>query len=138
MDDQIKNIELRIVTPFGDQHTFKVRHVRIPGVEGDFGILPGHLPIISSLRIGIIEFDFEGSKNYWTCTDGYCEVADDRVTILTEVSENSSEIDVNRAKQSAERAQKRLLEKSVDLNVKRAQLSLLRSENRVHAASAVQ
>ena len=133
MDDSAKYLELRIVTPFGDQHTFKVRHVRIPGSEGDFGILPGHLPVISSLRIGIIEFNVDGKVVQWTCSEGYSEVADDRVTILTEASESAADIDVNRAKKSKERAQQRLQEKSVDFNIRRAQLSLLRSENRLQA-----
>lgn len=128
-------MDLRIVTPFGDQHTFKVRHVRIPGSEGDIGILSGHLPIISSLRIGIIEFEMDGEKQYWTCSEGYVEVSDNRVTILTETSESAAEIDINRAKESLKRAGKRLKENAVDLNTSRAHISLQRSQNRLQAVS---
>jgi F-type H+-transporting ATPase subunit epsilon len=138
LDDSANYIELRIATPFGNQQTFRVKHVRIPGSEGDFGILPGHLPIISSLRIGLIEFKVDGKLNRWTCSEGYSEVVDDRVTILTEASESVIEIDINRAKNSKARAQQRLQENSVDLNISRAQLSLLRSENRLQAVSVLQ
>ena len=135
MDEQLKLIDLRIVTPFGDQHTFKVHHVRIPGSDGDFGILPGHLPIISSLRIGIIEFEIEGSMYHWACSEGYAEVADDRVTILTESAESESTIDVDRARQSLERARQRLHDDTVGVNLRRAQMAVLRSENRLRAVS---
>ena len=138
MDEKVKQIELRIVTPFGDQHTFKVEHVRIPGSEGYFGVLPGHLPIISSLRIGIIEFNFEDKLYHWVCSEGYAEVVGDRVTILTEASEPVSAIDVNRAKKSLERAKQRLQGRANNLNLRRAQLALQRSENRLRAVSVIQ
>ncbi len=123
-----------IVTPSGTQEEYSVRHLRAPGEEGDFGVLPGHLPFMTALRIGQIRLDTEQGRDIWATTGGFVEVTGDHVTILAENAEKSDRIDLERAKAARERAFGRLSERATDLDIERAMLALARALNRIKAA----
>ena len=74
MADAPKTFKVTIVTPFGRQREYEVRHMRAPGSEGDFGVLAGHLPFLTALRVGEIELDTLEGKRIWATSGGFAEV----------------------------------------------------------------
>ncbi|NQS99421.1 MAG: F0F1 ATP synthase subunit epsilon [candidate division Zixibacteria bacterium] len=122
---------LEVVTPEGVVFSKDVVSFKAPGSEGQFGVLANHAPFMTSLEIGPIEL-FDGSESYYLATTGgFTEVLPHKTIILAETAETKGEIDIERARTSLERAQKRLEAKSPDLDVERAQLSLHRALNRL-------
>ena len=108
MGETSDNFSVVIVTPTGTKVEYNVRHLQAPGSEGDFGVLRGHLPFMTGLRIGTLRLDTEQGQQIWATSGGYAEVLSDQVTILAETAENSSEIDLDRANAAKERALGRL------------------------------
>jgi len=80
-------LNLEIVTPEKMAFSGKVEQVTIPGSEGQFGVLKGHAPLLSSVDIGELNFTQGGKKPYYAVSTGYAEVASDRVTVLVETAE---------------------------------------------------
>ena len=107
-----------------------------PGSMGYLGILANHAPLMTELAVGEITIRrADGSEVHLASTEGFMEVADNKVTILTDSAEKSEEIDIDRAKESVRRAEDRLahrLEEEVD--TARAEASLHRAVNRLHVA----
>src|SRR5215475_12072358 len=103
-------IQLVIVTPQRELLSERVSEVTLPGADGELGVLPGHAPLITELGIGELRY----KKSDGTVSEpiavirGFSEVLADRVTVLAETAEFAEEIDVERAKQALERAQKRI------------------------------
>jgi F-type H+-transporting ATPase subunit epsilon len=126
--------KLEIISPHGIVYTGDAHHVRAPGVEGSFGVLPGHTPFLSPLQIGVIEAEFEGKKLFFATSGGLAEVHGDKVVILAETAEARDRIDISRAEAAAERARKRLAEKTPEIDVERAHLALVRALNRLRIA----
>jgi F-type H+-transporting ATPase subunit epsilon len=80
-----KNIKVEIVTPEGVIFLGDVEKVTLPGVEGEFGVLPGHSSLVSLLAAGIIDiFKEDGTVENVAVDSGYVEVSSDSVTILAE------------------------------------------------------
>ncbi len=136
MADERDYIKVIIVTPFGTQAEIDVSQMRAPGSEGDFGVLPGHLPFLTSLRIGSIILDTDKGKRVWATSGGYVEVLGDHVTILAETAERAEKIDVERAERAKERALQRISEVSPDIDFERSRISLARAINRIKVASS--
>ena len=135
-ESQSKTFPVTIVTPGGTRAEFMARQVRAPGSEGDFGVLIGHAPFMTTLRIGAIILDGEHSKQIWATSGGFAEVLPDRVTILAETAERSDQIDVVRAEAARKRALERLAHRdSGDLDVLRANAALTRAINRQRVAN---
>ena len=137
MSDFTDKISVVIVTPAGTQDKYNVMHLRAPGVEGDFGVLSGHLPFMTILRVGAIYLDSDRGRQVWATSGGFVEVLGDRITILAETAEMSDRIDLDRAESSRERALGRLSERTADLDVERARVALARSLNRIKVAHEV-
>jgi len=130
-----KLFDLEIITP--ERMVFKgaVRHVQAPGVGGSFGILYNHTPFLTMLKVGCIEIDTEEGVKWYATSGGFAEVMDNKMSILVETAEESGNIDVDRARQSRDRALKRLQEiKAEKIDVARAQASLARALNRLTVA----
>ena len=105
---------LEIVTPEKMTFSGKVEEVTIPGAEGEFGVLRGHEPFLSSVDIGELNFIKEGKKTYYSVNTGYTEVAASKVTILIETAERSDNIDKNRALKAKDNAETRLAQIAKD------------------------
>jgi len=107
--------------------------VILPGAMGEMGILEGHAPLLSSLRLGVIRVKHEGDEDIFTVTGGFVEVQPEIVTVMADAAENVEEIDVDRAKKAMERAEKLLDEYSeTDTeNYMRIQAALRRSDLRL-------
>ena len=104
-------LELTIVTPAGEAFHGPVQSVVLPGVEGDFGVLAGHEPFLSALRVGGLEVTGEDGRKRFACTSrGFAEIHGDSVSVMVGTCEFSDEIDRNVAERDRERAKKALEE----------------------------
>jgi F-type H+-transporting ATPase subunit epsilon len=101
-------ILLEVVTPQRMVFTQEVDEVAAPGVEGEFGVLPGHIPFITTLKIGEIMYRQGTARRYMAVTGGYAEVLTDKVTILCESAQLADEIDITRAMAEKEEAETQL------------------------------
>jgi F-type H+-transporting ATPase subunit epsilon len=99
------NFLLEVVTPHRLVLSQEVEEVTAPGEEGEFGVLSGHTPFFTTLKIGEIMYRAGKEQQHMAVTWGFVEVLPDRVTILAEAAELSPEINVERAKQAKERAE---------------------------------
>lgn len=131
-----KRVHIEIVTPERKVFSGDAEYVVAPGKKGDFGIMPGHISFLSSLKIGVLELDYSKTeKELYSVSGGYLQVSDDRVWILAETAEKSEEIDKERAKEAMKRAKERIEKKSQDdIDIDRAKLALARSLNRLKVA----
>jgi F-type H+-transporting ATPase subunit epsilon len=113
-------IELEIVTPDSQLFSGSVEEVTLPGINGYMGILPGHAPLLSELRIGIISCRSQTETRQYFCSWGFVEVLGDRVSILAEVAESPDQIDVEQAKSDKQKAEELLRAKDLDTDFKSA------------------
>ncbi|MBI4455471.1 MAG: F0F1 ATP synthase subunit epsilon [Acidobacteria bacterium] len=128
-------ITLEIVTPERLLFSGAVDEVSVPGVEGYLGILPGHAPLLSELKIGEVMYRQEDTRTYLFCSWGFLEVLPDRVSVLAEIAERAEDIDVTRAQAARERAEKRLKSKDPETDFQRARTALERALARLQVAS---
>ncbi|CAN7147529.1 F0F1 ATP synthase subunit epsilon [Paenibacillus sp. LjRoot153] len=124
---------LEIVTPERKVYAEQVDMVSVKGTEGELGILPNHIPLVTPLRIAPITVKKAGSKDEVIAVNGgFMEVRKDKVVILAESAELPEQIDIDRARAAKERAEKRLAETKQDnVDFKRAEASLQRALNRI-------
>jgi F-type H+-transporting ATPase subunit epsilon len=129
-------LTLEIVTP--ERVTFKgvVDEVTIPGTEGEFGVLKGHAPLLSSVEFGELSFIRDHAKTRYAVHSGYAEVSSSRVTVLVESAERADQIDRERAMRARERAEEKLTKLSKDdSEFERARLALIRAITRLNIAT---
>ena len=128
----MSEIHVRIITPLGLYREFDTPYLNFQTTDGDRGILPNHMPIVTSLKIGKMSSEENGVRNYYAVSGGLLYFRNNLAEILTDSIENQKEIDANRAKKSMERAEERLSGKQDNVDVRRAQLSLARALNRLN------
>jgi len=128
-----KRFKLEIVTPFRVVFSGEVNALVAPGIEGYFGVLPGHTPFLTALRVGEIKVTINNTERYFATSGGFAEVLTDTVTVLAETAEAATEIDVKRAMEAKARAERRLQEK-VGWDLDRARAALMRALNRLSVA----
>jgi len=111
-----------------------VNEVIAPGSEGEFGVLPGHAPFLTTLKVGMLSYQ-EGTQWYHLAVDwGYAEVGPNRVVVLAEGADRASEIDLAEAKLMKERAEKALSGKLDEKDNEKARIELLRAMVRIQVA----
>ena len=130
-------IHLEVVTPEKIVVSEEAQIVASPGSLGEFGVLTGHTPFLTTLKTGMIRYtDVNGKEHYVFVSGGFAEALPDRVTVLAEAAEKRRDIDIERAKAAQERATKRLAEdrsrEEVDFN--RAGDALKRATVRIRIA----
>jgi len=126
---------LEIVTPQRLVLCEQVSEVIAPGVQGYFGVLPGHIPFVSSLTIGELAYRRQKEERHLAIIWGYAEVLPDRVIILAEEAQKPEEIDVARAEAARDRALERLRKGEPGTDLQRADLALRRALIRLQVAS---
>jgi F-type H+-transporting ATPase subunit epsilon len=96
---ELPHIDLEIVTPEGVQLRTAVHDLTAPSVEGEFGVLPGHRPLLAALKTGIVSYrDAEGELHYVAVGPGFVEVSDDRALMLTDHFVKKGDVDPVRAR----------------------------------------
>jgi F-type H+-transporting ATPase subunit epsilon len=127
-----ENIRLEVVTPEKSVVSESVQIVMAPGTLGEFGVLSGHTPFLTTLKTGSLKYkDANGKERFVFISSGFAEALPDRVTVLAESAERRSEIDLPRAKAAAERAEQRLQSKDPNVDYVRAKAALLRAISRL-------
>ena len=127
------NIKFEIVTPYGLILSEDVDEVACTGSEGDFGVLPGHVPFFTTLKVGMLSYKKGNATKYVFVNWGYAEVGPDRVMILADSAEKSEDIDVERAKAAMKRAEERL-KKAEEFDFARSSSSLERAVSRIQVS----
>lgn len=97
-----------IVTPTSEELDIECDEVVTPGVKGEIGMLPGHIPLITALHPGVLTVVKDGKKSFYAVGAGFAEIENDIVRVLTNTCEKSDEIDVERAKKKMEDAEKKI------------------------------
>ena len=131
------NVKLEIVTPDKAVVNEEVKIIMAPGSLGEFGVLTGHTPFLTTLKTGIVRYtDAQGSEHYVFVNGGFAEALPNKVTILAESAEKREDIDLDRAKASQERAEKRLADARTqdDIDAVRAKAALDRALTRINIA----
>ena len=103
-----KHFLLEIVTPYGLVVSSKVEEAYLPGAQGDLGILPGHAPLLTTLRMGELHYKVDKEVRYMAVNRGFAEVTPDKTTILVDTAEAAEDIDLARAEGAKTRAEERL------------------------------
>ncbi len=134
MADLPSKIRLEIVTPERVVVSEDVDMVTAPGALGEFGVLPGHTPMLTSLGVGRLAYKMNGETRGLAVTWGYAEVGPEKVTILTETAEKVEEIDVDRAEAARKRAMERLTRGEEAIDATRAMGALMRATLRLQVA----
>ena len=130
-----EEITLEVVTPEKMVFSGKVDEVTLPGTEGEFGVLRGHEPFLTSVDIGELYFLTGGKKYYYAVNTGYAEVTGSKVTVLIETAERADVIDKDRAIRAKEKATASLTQLNKEHeDYEKMRLALVRAINRISVA----
>jgi F-type H+-transporting ATPase subunit epsilon len=129
------NIRLEVVTPEASVVSEDVQIVVASGSLGEFGVLIGHTPFLTTLKMGVLRYKAaDGVEKCIFISSGFAEVLPDKVTVLAESAERKRDIDIERVKEAIKRAQERLASKRPDINYERAKAALQRALHRISVA----
>ena len=117
-------LKLEIVTPEAKTFSDDVDMVTLTGGEGEMGILPQHMPLMTELVAGEIHAIKDGQSIFLAVGDGFVQVTGDRVSILTDMAIRAENIDEAAAEQARQRAEERLKQKLSDEDTALVQASL--------------
>src|SRR5438128_942444 len=136
MADQLT---LEVATPSRFVIGEQVDEVVVPGIEGYFGVLPGHAPLLSTLGIGELTYRIGRDERHATVSSGFCEVRNDKVIVLADSAELPGDIDRARAERARDRAEQRLTGRSSEeVDYARAAAALARALIRLQVAARAQ
>ena len=126
-------IQCRIVTPDGANRALDASMINIVSVNGQLGILPSHMPLVTMLKISEMSIVTQNQKRErFAVSGGMFYFENDEATILCDAIESEQDIDLNRAIAAKERAEKRLSSNDPNIDVRRAELALSKALNRIH------
>jgi F-type H+-transporting ATPase subunit epsilon len=128
-------LTLSIVTPEREVVRAQVDTVELPGTDGYFGVLPGHTPMLATLKVGRLAYKVGQDVSVVGVAFGFAEVLPDRVTVLAEIAERAEEVDVSRASAALERAEQRLSRLESDVDYERARTALDKAALRLEIAT---
>ncbi|MGY3716020.1 F0F1 ATP synthase subunit epsilon [Sutcliffiella cohnii] len=130
----MKTLTVSVVTPDGPVYESDAEMVVSKTLEGELGVLPGHIPMVAPLKIGAVRVKNANNTDLVAVSGGFLEVRPDKVTILAQAAETSKDIDVTRAEEARKRAESRMQSKQDDIDFRRAELALKRAINRLNVA----
>lgn len=128
-------LHLEVIQPSKIRTSSDFDHIIVPGVDGDFGIDINHTPFITKIRPGILQLYKGNQIEKYAIHDGFVTVENNMIKIICEVVEKTNEINVKRAASSKERAEKRLKSSADDIDFRRAEVSLKRALVRLELGS---
>jgi F-type H+-transporting ATPase subunit epsilon len=134
----VSKLTIEVVTPERVVYSGEATMVIARGLEGDVGILPNHMPLVTPLKIAPVRIKTVGDKEtVIAVSGGFMEVRGVKVTILAETAELPEDIDVERAKAAKTRAEQRLNDKHPDLDLRRAERALQRAISRLQVTKSI-
>jgi len=125
--------QLEVTTPDRSVLDEQVDEVVLPGLEGYFGVLAGHAPLLAQLGVGELSYRVGATRRYLAVSGGYAEVLRDAVHVLARTAERSEEIDVERATRAKERAETELKRDLPREEMRLAEVRLQRALSRINA-----
>ena len=120
-------LKLEIVTPEAKTYSEDVEMVTLPGVEGEMGIFPMHVPLMTQIVPGEIAVRKNGQDFFLAVGEGFVEITGESVSILTDMAIKAGDIDEVKAEEARKRAEQRLGEKLTDEEVASVQAALAHS-----------
>jgi F-type H+-transporting ATPase subunit epsilon len=126
------SLKLEIVTPDGSTYSEQVEMVTLPGVEGQFGVYPQHVPLMTQMMPGEIIVRKEARDHSFAVGEGVIEVTADQVNILTDMAVPADHIDEAKVEEARQRAEARLRDKLSDEEVASINGSLARALAQLH------
>jgi len=130
-----KKIKLKIISPERVVFEDEVDELITEGTCGKFGILPDHVPFMTPVAIGVTKVVQDGKEEFIATQGGTFQVIENEAIMLTNGAELSGEIDVQRAEAAKERAENRLISKSEEVDVARANIAFAKAIARLKAAN---
>ncbi|MFO8232006.1 MAG: ATP synthase F1 subunit epsilon [Longimonas sp.] len=136
-------LSVDIVTPDGRAFEGEARGVQAPGIEGSFEVLRNHAPMIAAFEVGKLvvktkdayeDLTARNGRIEFATSGGFLEVLDNRVIVLAETAEPSSDIDTERAKKAEQRALRRLDDSASPEEREEAEAALTRARNRLRVS----
>jgi F-type H+-transporting ATPase subunit epsilon len=126
-------LQLLVVTPERKVVEASADEVELPGADGYLGILPGHAPLITLLKIGVLSYKSGGSSRAFAVSAGFVEISDDRVSVLADTAQAAGEIDAAAAEAERAKAEEAMKTAGIDtldgirdrLELAQARLSVL-------------
>ncbi len=130
-------IRLEVVTPGGMVVSDWVDEVTMPGVEGEFGVLPGHVPLLTALKMGEMTYRKGGETHFLAVFWGYVEVTSHKVMVLAETAEKAVDIDMDRAEIARKEAERILVSGKEDESYEVAKVRLEKAMIRQQVATRI-
>lgn len=132
----LKNFHLEVISPERIFYDGDVEMVELTTIEGDIGVYANHIPLTTIVAPGIMTITENGGQTKEAAVlEGFMEITQDKVTILAQSCEWPDEIDINRAKEAKERAERRIKSNDENINLSRAELALKKSIVRIGLAN---
>lgn len=125
--------DLEIISPERVFYTGKVNFVELVTSEGEIGVYKNHIPMTSVLVPGVVTIHEENETKKAAVHSGFVVILKDKVKVMAEIAEWPDEIDVNRANEAKQRAEKRIKDADSSINMARAEAALKRSLARLSA-----
>ena len=132
-----QTFHLSILTPYGHYFDGEVEFLEVRSVKYNLGILPGHVPLISTIAISKMRIKAHGREMLYAVGGGVITITKEKTTLVLDSVERADEIDLERAKEAKQRAEERLstVEKENAVDVNRAKMALLKAINRIEVGS---
>jgi F-type H+-transporting ATPase subunit epsilon len=130
----VAKLHVDIVTVEGRRFEGDADFVVAPGSEGELGVLPRHVPLLTPLAAGQVKVRNDGQEQFFFVSGGFLDVRPDRVTVLADAAERAEDIDEARAEEARRRAQSLLQQQLSDTDQAAASAALARAEARLRLA----
>jgi F-type H+-transporting ATPase subunit epsilon len=127
-------LNVDIVTVEGRRFAGEADFVLAPGSQGELGIMPRHIPLLTPLASGTVKVENGDQEQFFFVSGGFLEVRPDQVTVLADAAERAEDIDEARAEEARRRAAAILEQKLADTDVAAASAALARAEARLRLA----
>lgn len=124
-------LKVRIITPDGLYLDTEAVQINACSLEGEFGLLSDHMPMVAMLQISKLDLVKVDSSKEYAVSGGMLQFKDNIATVLTDSVEGEDEIDIERAMAAKARAEKRLQAHESDINMRRAEIALRKAINRI-------
>ena len=102
------SVALQVATPLGMQLDLEVESVQLPGVAGEFGVLPGHVPLLAALKPGVVRYRHQGQTLIAAVGSGYAEADSKRVRVISEFFARPQDVSLEEAQSDLAKAEERL------------------------------
>ena len=120
-------LKLEIVTPEAKTYSEDVEMVTLPGVEGEMGIYPMHVPLMTQIVAVELAVRKDGREYFLAIGEGFVEITADKVAIMTDMAVRAEQIDEAKAEEARKRAESRLQEKLTDEETAMVSAALMHS-----------